>query len=311
MLDRCIALLSPSIEKSLAKKNQPVIIDATLGLGGHTHELLSRFPQLKVIGIDRDKSAIEKTEARLKEFSGRFTIVHAVYDQIPEVLNSLGFTQVDGILFDLGVSSMQLDFADRGFSYANEAPLDMRMDQSAPLTAELVLNTYSHGELARVIRNYGEERFASSIASNIVKARSENRLRTTTDLAELVKASIPAPARRIGGNPAKRTFQAIRIEVNNELKVLERAIPAGLDVLEVGGRMVVMSYQSLEDKIVKRAFQERTESKAPKGLPIEMKEFAPKFTLVFRGSESASDSEIAANSRAQSVRLRAIERSAA
>jgi 16S rRNA (cytosine1402-N4)-methyltransferase len=311
MLDRCIALLSPSIEKSLAKKNQPVIIDATLGLGGHTHELLSRFPQLKVIGIDRDKSAIEKTEARLKEFSGRFTIVHAVYDQIPEVLNSLGFTQVDGILFDLGVSSMQLDFADRGFSYANEAPLDMRMDQSAPLTAELVLNTYSHGELARVIRNYGEERFASSIASNIVKARSENRLRTTTDLAELVKASIPAPARRIGGNPAKRTFQAIRIEVNNELKVLERAIPAGLDVLEVGGRMVVMSYQSLEDKIVKRAFQERTESKAPKGLPIEMKEFAPKFTLVFRGSESASESEIAANSRAQSVRLRAIERSAA
>ena len=311
MLDRCIALLSPSIEKSLAKKNQPVVIDATLGLGGHTHELLSRFPQLKVIGIDRDKSAIEKTEARLKEFSGRFTIVHAVYDQIPEVLNSLGFTQVDGILFDLGVSSMQLDFADRGFSYANEAPLDMRMDQSAPLTAELVLNTYSHGELARVIRNYGEERFASSIASNIVKARSENRLRTTTDLAELVKASIPAPARRIGGNPAKRTFQAIRIEVNNELKVLERAIPAGLDVLEVGGRMVVMSYQSLEDKIVKRVFQERTESKAPKGLPIEMKEFAPKFTLVFRGSESASDSEIAANSRAQSVRLRAIERSAA
>jgi 16S rRNA (cytosine1402-N4)-methyltransferase len=311
MLDRCIALLSPSIEKSLAKKNQPVIIDATLGLGGHTHELLSRFPQLKVIGIDRDKSAIEKTEARLKEFSGRFTIVHAVYDQIPEVLNSLGFTQVDGILFDLGVSSMQLDFADRGFSYANEAPLDMRMDQSAPLTAELVLNTYSHGELARVIRNYGEERFASSIASNIVKARSENRLRTTTDLAELVKASIPAPARRIGGNPAKRTFQAIRIEVNNELKVLERAIPAGLDVLEVGGRMVVMSYQSLEDKIVKRAFQERTESQAPKGLPIEMKEFAPKFTLVFRGSESASESEIAANSRAQSVRLRAIERSAA
>lgn len=311
MLDRCIALLSPSIEKSLAKKNQPVIIDATLGLGGHTHELLSRFPRLKVIGIDRDKSAIEKTEARLKEFSGRFTTVHAVYDQIPEVLNSLGFTQVDGILFDLGVSSMQLDFADRGFSYANEAPLDMRMDQSAPLTAELVLNTYSHGELARVIRNYGEERFASSIASNIVKARSENRLRTTTDLAELVKASIPAPARRIGGNPAKRTFQAIRIEVNNELKVLERAIPAGLDVLEVGGRMVVMSYQSLEDKIVKRAFQERTESQAPKGLPIEMKEFAPKFTLVFRGSESASESEIAANSRAQSVRLRAIERSAA
>ena len=311
MLDRCIALLSPSIEKSLAKKNQPVVIDATLGLGGHTHELLSRFPQLKVIGIDRDKSAIEKTEARLKEFSGRFTIVHAVYDQIPEVLNSLGFTQVDGILFDLGVSSMQLDFADRGFSYANEAPLDMRMDQSAPLTAELVLNTYSHGELARVIRNYGEERFASSIASNIVKARSENRLRTTKDLADLVKASIPAPARRIGGNPAKRTFQAIRIEVNNELKVLERAIPAGLDVLEVGGRMVVMSYQSLEDKIVKRAFQERTESKAPKGLPIEMKELAPKFTLVFRGSESASDSEIEANSRAQSVRLRAIERSAA
>ena len=311
LLERCIALLTPSIEKSLAKKNQPVVIDATLGLGGHTHELLSRFPQLKVIGIDRDKSAIEKTEARLKEFSGRFTIVHAVYDQIPEVLNSLGFSHVDGILFDLGVSSMQLDFAERGFSYSQQAPLDMRMDQSSSLTADFVLNTYSHSDLARIIRTYGEERFANAIAANIVKARSENRLKTTTDLAELVKASIPAPARRFGGNPAKRTFQALRIEVNNELKVLERAIPAGLDALVVGGRMVVMSYQSLEDKIVKKIFQDRTESKSPKGLPIELKEFAPRFTLVFRGSETASESEIAENPRAQSVRLRAIERSAA
>lgn len=310
-LERCIALLTPSIEKSLADRSQPVVVDATLGLGGHTKALLERFPQLRIIGLDRDTTAIAKTKAELKNYAERLTIVHATYDHIPEVLASLGLSEVDGILFDLGVSSMQLDFADRGFSYSQSAPLDMRMDQSAVLTADQVLNTYSHAELTRIIRIYGEEKFASRIAGNIVKARAEGRLKNTSDLAELVKASIPAPARRFGGNPAKRTFQALRIEVNNELSILEQAIPNGLDHLTVGGRMVVMSYHSLEDKIVKRIFQDRSESKAPRGLPVELKEFAPKFTLVFRGSEGASDMEITQNPRAQSMRLRAIERSAA
>ena len=187
----------------------------------------------------------------------------------------------------------------------------MRMDQSDPLSAAVVLNTYTKGELVRVLRNYGEEKFASRIADNIIKARASGLLNNTKDLAELVKSSIPAATRRTGGNPAKRTFQALRIEVNNELKVLETAIPAALDRLSVGGRMVVMSFQSLEDRIVKRFFADASESKSPRGLPIEMAEFAAKYNLVFRGSESASDEEIESNSRAQSVKLRAIERIAA
>lgn len=310
-LNECIALLTPSIELSLTHNEIPVVIDATLGLGGHTKVLLEKFPQLKVIGLDRDDNAIAHARNNLQEFSDRVTIIHTVYDHIPEVLNELGLTAVDGILFDLGVSSMQLDFADRGFSYSHKAPLDMRMDQNSPLTAEFILTTYSHADLVRIIRTYGEEKFAPRIASNIVKARDAGTLKTTSDLAQIIKASIPAPARRLGGNPAKRTFQAIRIEVNNELKILERAIPAGLNHLKVGGRMVVMSYHSLEDKIVKHIFQDKSENKSPKGLPIELAQFQPKFTLVFRGSKGASTEEIATNPRAQSMRLRAIERSAA
>jgi 16S rRNA (cytosine1402-N4)-methyltransferase len=227
---------------------------------------------------------------------------------MPKVLDSLGISNVDGILFDLGVSSMQLDNSERGFSYSQSAPLDMRMDQSQGLSAQEVLDTYSRNDLVRVIREYGEERFASRIVDNIISARESGRLKTTTDLASIVKESIPAPARRVGGNPAKRTFQALRIEVNQELSVLERAIPRAMDRLTVGGRLVVMSFQSLEDKIVKRYFTAATESKTPIGLPVEISSLAAKFELVFRGSEKASDAEIQVNSRAQSVRLRAIER---
>jgi 16S rRNA (cytosine1402-N4)-methyltransferase len=203
---------------------------------------------------------------------------------------------------------MQLDNSERGFSYSQSAPLDMRMDQSQGLSAQEVLDTYSRNDLVRVIREYGEERFASRIVDNIITARESGRLKTTTDLADIVKESIPAPARRVGGNPAKRTFQALRIEVNQELSVLERAIPRAMDRLNVGGRLVVMSFQSLEDKIVKRYFTAATESKTPLGLPVEIASLAAKFHLVFRGSEKASDVEIHENSRAQSVRLRAIER---
>ena len=307
MLDRCVTLLTPAIERN----SNPIVIDATLGLGGHSKAILEKFPQVKIVGLDRDQSAMKIAKENLQEFAERITIIHAVYDELPSVLDSLGFKKVDGILFDLGVSSLQLDEAERGFSYSQLAPLDMRMDQSDPLSAAVVLNTYTKGELVRVLRNYGEEKFASRIADNIIKARASGLLNNTKDLAELVKSSIPAATRRTGGNPAKRTFQALRIEVNNELKVLETAIPAALDRLSVGGRMVVMSFQSLEDRIVKRFFADASESKSPRGLPIEMAEFAAKYNLVFRGSESASDEEIESNSRAQSVKLRAIERIAA
>jgi len=303
-LDRCIALLTPSIE---AVPN-PVVVDATLGMGGHAFELLRRFPQLQVIGLDRDLSAIEIATKNLAEFSSRLTIVHAVYDQISDVLGDLNIPSVDGVLFDLGVSSMQLDFAERGFAYSQEAPLDMRMDQSSGLSAQEVLDTYSRQDLVRVIRTYGEEKFATKIVDNIIAAREAGTLRTTTDLATIVKESIPAPARRTGGNPAKRTFQALRIEVNNELSVLERALPAATERLAVGGRVVVMAYQSLEDKIVKRYFTEITASRSPLGLPIDLPNSAADFSLVIRGSEGASAAEIEANPRAASMRLRAVER---
>ena len=304
MLERCITLLAPAIEKS----SSPVVVDATLGLGGHSFALLEKFPQLRIVGLDRDESAISIAQERLASFNNRVTIIHAVYDEMPTVLDGLGLNFVDGILFDLGVSSLQLDRAERGFSYAQNAPLDMRMDQSRGATAQEILDSYSRNDLIRVIREYGEEKFAARIVDNIIEARQKNELRTTTDLAELVKRSIPAPARRVGGNPAKRTFQALRIEVNQELAVLERAIPRAMDRLAVGGRMVVMSFQSLEDKIVKRFFADATESQTPRGLPIEIASLAAKFQLVFRGSEKASEQEILENSRAQSVRLRAIER---
>lgn len=304
MLDRCITLLAPAIEKS----SSPVVVDATLGLGGHSFALLEKFPQLHIVGLDRDESAISIAQERLASFNNRITIIHAVYDEMPTVLDGLGLNSVDGILFDLGVSSLQLDRAERGFSYAQNAPLDMRMDQSRGMTAQEVLNSYSRNDLIRVIREYGEEKFAARIVDNIIEARQKNELRNTTDLAELVKRSIPAPARRVGGNPAKRTFQALRIEVNQEIAVLERAIPSAMDRLAVGGRMVVMSFQSLEDKIVKRFFADATESQTPRGLPIEIASLAAKFQLVFRGSEKALEQEILENSRAQSVRLRAIER---
>ncbi|MEY3008339.1 MAG: hypothetical protein RL464_4 [Actinomycetota bacterium] len=304
MLDRCIALLAPSIEKSA----NPIVIDATLGMGGHAEALLERYPNLLVVGIDRDTEAIKIASNRLAKFGARFTFVHAVFDQMPEVLSELGIKGVDGILFDLGVSSLQLDHVDRGFSYSNSAPLDMRMDKSSGLTARDVLENYSKEDLVKILRTYGEERFATRIVENIIKARSAGTLKTTTDLAELVKASIPAPARRVGGNPAKRTFQAIRIEVNQELKILENALPKALNQLKVGGRLVVMSFQSLEDKIVKQAFASASESKNPMGLPVELEHLKAKYQLVFRGSEGARAEEIETNSRAQSVRLRAIER---
>ena len=306
-LERCIELLAPAF----ANKSKPIVIDCTLGLGGHAGAMLARFSNLQLIGIDRDLSALDLTTKLLAPYKDRINLVHATYDQIETVLHDLDIESVDGILFDLGVSSMQLDQSDRGFSYSQEAPLDMRMDQSAVLTADVILNTYSHGQLAKILQKYGEEKFASKIAENIIKARAAGTLKSTKDLADLVKDSIPAPARRTGGNPAKRTFQALRIEVNQELAVLERAIPAALKALNVGGRLVVMSYQSLEDRIVKSYFAEATQGSTPLGLPVDLPNSAAKFKLLLNGSEAAELSEQEVNPRSQSMRLRAIERVAA
>jgi 16S rRNA (cytosine1402-N4)-methyltransferase len=305
-LDRCIELLTPAIQNSTS----PVFVDATLGLGGHSYEMLNRFPNLTLIGIDRDTSAIEKASARLSEFGNRVNIAHSVFDHFSEVVKTFGFEKIDAALFDLGVSSMQLDVAERGFSYSQDAPLDMRMDQTQGITAEEIVNTWSHGDIARILRVYGEEKFAPRIADFIIREREISPIKSTAALANLVKNAIPAAARRTGGNPSKRTFQALRIAVNNELEVIENALPQALDLLNVGGRLVVLSFQSLEDRIVKEAFAQVTQSTSPRDLPIELPGHEAKFKLIAKG-EAASDSEIAANSRAQSVRIRAVERVAA
>ena len=303
-LERCVQLLTPA----LINKSKTYLIDATLGLGGHARAFLESFTNLHLIGIDRDIQAIKIAQANLSAHQERVSIFHGTYDQIEPAMALAGVTKVDAILFDLGVSSMQLDQAERGFSYSQAAPLDMRMDQSSTLTAEKILNTYSHGELAKILSIYGEEKFASKIAENIIKARQADNLKTTQDLAQIVKDSIPAPARRTGGNPAKRTFQALRIEVNQELQVLERAIPAALEAISIGGRIVVMSYQSLEDRIVKKVFASATQSRTPLGLPVDLPNSAAAFNLIGSGSQGADKSELLANPRSASMRLRAIER---
>lgn len=302
--DRCIDLLSPGIEDSL----HPVVVDATLGLGGHTEALLEKFSQLTVIGIDRDQNALTQAQSRLSKFGARFIAVQARFDEITDIVNGQGFAHIDGALFDLGVSSMQLDEIDRGFSYAHDAPLDMRMDKSQSLTAAEIVNSYEPARLVTVLRTYGEEKFASSIVSHIVRARSKAYINSTATLVDIIKASIPAPARRTGGNPAKRTFQALRIETNDELGAIKRAIPEALSLINVGARVVVMAFQSLEDKIVKEIFTQAAQSMSPAKLPVELVNLKAKFALVTKGAEKASDEEILANPRSQSVRLRAIER---
>ncbi len=304
--ERVLALLAPALTEPGA-----VLVDATEGLGGHSSMALERFPAIQLIGIDRDTAALDIARARLAPWSERVRLVHAVYDEIPDVLADLGISRANGILFDLGVSSMQLDDPGRGFSYAHEAPLDMRMNAADPLTAADVVNDYSEADLVRILRNFGEEKFASRIARGIVRARDDHRLVSSTELVSIIRDSIPAAARRKGGNPAKRTFQALRIEVNGELATLTRAIPAALDVLAVGGRVVVLSYQSLEDRIVKSEFNARCSTDAPIDLPVVPEELQASFRLVTRGAEMASEEEITSNSRAASVRLRAIERIAA
>jgi 16S rRNA (cytosine1402-N4)-methyltransferase len=303
LLDRVVALLQPALGHDGA-----VLVDATLGLGGHSEALLTRCELARVVGVDRDPEALRLAGQRLASFGDRFTAVHATYDAIPEVLAGLGLQHADGVLFDLGVSSMQLDVTDRGFAYREDAPLDMRMDPTRGPTAADVLNTYSRAELTRVLREYGEERFAPRIAAAVVRERDREPFTTSSRLVELLYDQIPAPARRTGGHPAKRTFQALRMEVNDELGGLRRAIPAAIDSLAVGGRVVVESYHSLEDRLVKQAFAAATKVDVPPDLPFVPADREPALRLLTRGAERAGDDEIAQNPRAASVRLRAVER---
>ena len=303
LLPRVVQLLEPALRDRPA-----VLVDATLGLGGHAAALLSAHPRLTLVGLDRDPEALALAGRRLVAFSDRTHLVHAVYDRIADVLGELGLPRVDGVLFDLGVSSLQLDADERGFSYARDADLDMRMDQSTGPTAADVLNTYSVPELARVLREYGEERFASRIAAAVARRRAHSPLRRSAELVELLYEAVPAASRRTGGHPAKRTFQALRIEVNGELDALQTAVPAAIDALAVGGRIVVLAYHSLEDRIVKRELAERARSRTPEGLPVELPGHGPELRLVTRGAEVAGDDEAADNPRAASVRLRAAER---
>ncbi|QRP48758.1 16S rRNA (cytosine(1402)-N(4))-methyltransferase RsmH [Amycolatopsis sp. FDAARGOS 1241] len=303
LLDRIVELFTPALADRDA-----VLVDATVGLGGHSDALLETFPRLRLVALDRDPAALERSGERLARHGDRVDLVHTVYDGLPEALAGLGLSRVDGILFDLGVSSMQLDRAERGFAYSKDAPLDMRMDPTTGFTAADVLNTYAPGELIRILRDYGEERFAQRIVKAVVAEREKEPFTRSARLVELLYDAVPAASRRTGGHPAKRTFQALRIEVNGELEVLRRAIPAALSSLAMDGRIVVESYQSLEDRLVKQALAELAKSRTPEGLPVELPGHGPELKLLTRGAEKASEREIEQNPRAASVRLRAAQR---
>jgi 16S rRNA (cytosine1402-N4)-methyltransferase len=303
LLERAIELLAPAFQG-----DSPVFVDCTLGLGGHSEAFLDRFPNLTLVGIDRDPSALALAGERLARFGDRVHLVHAVYEEIEEVLEDLKLQEVQGILLDLGVSSMQLDERERGFAYSYEAPLDMRMDSTSGQTAADVVNGYSEAELARIFKEFGEERYAKGVAREIVSARKNSPFTTSSELAALISKVIPFIPGKSSGHPAKRVFQALRIEVNGELEVLERTMPAAINALAVGGRVVVMSYHSLEDRITKHALVAAANSSAPIELPIELPEHAPVLRLLVKGAEAASAEEIARNPRAASVRLRAAEK---
>ncbi|MEY6565503.1 16S rRNA (cytosine(1402)-N(4))-methyltransferase RsmH [Streptomyces albidoflavus] len=303
MLRRCLDLLAPALAEPGA-----VVVDCTLGLGGHSEALLATFPAARLVALDRDKEALRLSGERLARYGDRVTLVHAVYDELPEVLERLGIPRVQGVLFDLGVSSMQLDEADRGFAYAQDAPLDMRMDQTTGISAAEVLNTYAPGDLVRVLRAYGEEKQARRIVSAVVDERAKEPFTTSARLVEVIREALPQAAKRTGGNPAKRTFQALRIEVNGELAVLERAIPAAVASLAVGGRLAVLSYHSLEDRLVKQVLAAGAASTAPPGLPVVPERYQPRLKLLTRGAELPTEEEVAENRRAAPARLRGAQR---
>lgn len=300
LLERCLELLRPAIENRAA-----LVIDATLGLGGHTEAMLKEHPQLTVIGIDRDPVALKLASGRLAAFGDRFKTHFGTYDEIDQVAAD---SSVDGILMDLGVSSMQLDQAERGFSYSQDSFLDMRMDQTQGSTAADLLAEFDEFELGRIFRVYGEERFAMPIARRIVAARKSTPITMSSQLNKIVSEVVPAVPGKQSGHPAKRVYQALRIAVNDELGILERAMPQAIDALKVGGRLVVMSYHSLEDGIVKEAMQKAATSSTPVEMPIELPGTAPIFKIITRGVERSGERELELNPRAASARLRAGEK---
>jgi 16S rRNA (cytosine1402-N4)-methyltransferase len=311
LLDRCVELLAPALTRRSADGSGAVLIDATLGAGGHAERFLAELPGLRLIGLDRDPDALWIAGERLARFADRVTVVRTRYDGISAAVAECGYSptqSVDAVLFDLGVSSMQLDRTERGFAYSADAPLDMRMDPDATLTAAQIVNTYDERALSDILRRFGEERFAGRIAGQIVKRRARRPFTRTGELVELLYQAIPAPARRTGGHPAKRTFQALRIAVNGELESLRDALPAALDALAPGGRIAVMAYQSLEDRIVKSLFAEAVSSRTPPGLPVELPGHEAPFVALTRGAERASATEIEHNPRSAAVRLRALEK---
>lgn len=303
MLSRIVELLAPALTELGS-----VYVDCTLGLGGHAEAILARCPETRLIGIDRDPQALGHARERLARFEDRTTFVQAVYDELPDVLAAHDTPRVQAVLADLGLSSLQIDRADRGFAYAVDAPLDMRMDGTQPLTAAAIVNTYPVADLQRIISRFGEERFAQRIARAIVAAREVEPFTTSARLVRVVAAATPMAARKTGGHPAKRTFQALRIEVNRELAALDGLLPAAISALAVGGRLAVLAYHSLEDRAVKQALRAASSDRAPRDLPVVPPGFGPELALLTRGAEKPSADEIVANPRAASARLRAAER---
>lgn len=302
LLGRIVELLAPALTGEGA-----VLLDVTLGMGGHSEALLAACPAAYVVGVDRDPQAIALASERLARYADRFRAVHAVYDDLDAIADALP-GPVTAVLADLGVSSLQLDEVERGFAYRTDAPLDMRMDPTHGRSAADLLNTADAGELTAILRDYGEERYAQRIARAVVRARDEEPFAGSARLVALLDEAIPAAARRAGGHPAKRTFQALRIAVNEELSTWQRAWPALLDLLAVGGRAAVLSYHSLEDRITKRELTARTHVEIPPGLPVRTELPAPEFTLLTRGAERPGPQEVRTNPRAASARLRAAER---
>ena len=303
MLERTLELLAPALADS-----QAVLVDCTLGLGGHAKAFLNRFENLTVVGIDRDPKALELAAKRLGEFGSRVKYFHGTYEQIPEALSEFGFREASGVLMDLGVSSMQIDSQERGFAYSFDSPLDMRMDFTTGQTAAQLLASCSEDELARIFKEFGEERFAKKIASEIVAKRTQAPIVSSKQLASLISSVVPFIPGKSSGHPAKRVFQSLRIAVNQELEILERAIPEAISALKIGGRLLVLAYHSLEDRIVKQAIVKASSSSAPIDLPFELPEHAPLLKLVVKGAEQASIQEISANPRSASVRLRVAEK---
>ena len=304
-------LLDETIE-SLDIKPDGIYVDGTLGGGGHASEVCRRLGDKgRFIGIDQDADAIAAASERLKEFGDKVTIVRSNYENIDEVLKEMGISQVDGIYLDLGVSSYQLDTAERGFTYReDDAPLDMRMDQRNERTAKDIVNTYSESELFHIIKNYGEDRFAKNIAKHIVRARQEKEIETTGELIEIIKAAIPAKVRATGGHPAKRTFQAIRIELNKELEVLENSIDKMTDLLAPGGRLSIITFHSLEDRIVKNRFRiNENPCTCPPDFPVCMCGKKSKGRVVTRKPILPSEEELSENKRSKSAKLRVFEKS--